>query len=236
MRNGVSISLRHNPMEFFHDLAPSEQSPLDSIDLATESFHEVFTECQSQPDSWSLSYHFMSECHLLCSSSDWEAHVMTCGHILQAACDTIVNEGIHCIHNELKAWFARPVSLHRMWQLTASSDHAPAFDHLISDPQVITWSQCLLETIRHHFQETLTVEASSLLPPSPATIELLNACRAMAIDQAKADTKEEARRTYHTALRTYKPLPWKRPSATSSSGNPPLLCLSFRQRKLRLEL
>ena len=236
MRNGISISLRHNPTESFRDLAPSEQSSLDSIDLATESFCEVFTECQSQPDGWSLSYRFMSECHLLCSSSDWEAHVMTCGYILQAARDTIVNKGIHRTYDELKAWFAGPMSPCRTWQLTALSDHAPAFDHLISDPRVIAWSQRLLETMRHHFQETLTVEASSSLPPSPATIELLDARHAMAIDQAKADAKEEAQRTYHATLRTDKLLPWKRPTATSSSGNPPLSCLSFRQRKPRLEL
>jgi len=126
---------------------------------------------------------------------------MTCGHILQAARNTIVNEGIRRTHDELKAWFTGPVSPHRTWQLTALSDHAPAFDHLISDPQVIERSQRLLEATRHHFQEMLTVEAfSSLPPPPPATIELLDARRAMAVDQAKADAKEEAQRTYHTAL------------------------------------
>jgi len=45
------------------------------------------------------------------------------------------------------------------------------------------------------------VEASSSLPPPPpVTIELLDARRAMAVDQAKADAKEEAQRTYHAAL------------------------------------
>ena len=118
---------------------------------------------------------------------------MTCGHILQAARDTIVNKGIRRTHNELKAWFTGPVSPCRTWQLTASSDHAPAFDHLISDPWVIERSQRLLKATRHHFQETLTVEASSSLPPPPpATIELLDTRCAMAVDQAKADAKEEA--------------------------------------------
>ena len=50
MRNGVHISLRHNPTESFRDLTPSEQSSLDSNNLATESFHEVFTKCQSKPN------------------------------------------------------------------------------------------------------------------------------------------------------------------------------------------
>ena len=40
-----------------------------------------------------------------------------------------------------------------------------------------------------------------LTPPSPpATIELLDTHRAMAVDQAKVDAKEEARCTYHAAL------------------------------------
>ena len=106
MQNSVCISLRHDPMESFRDLTPSEQSSLDSINLATESFRELFTKYQSQPNDWSLSYRCMSECHLPCSLSDWEAHVMTCRHILQAAHNTIVNEGIRRTHDKLEAWFA----------------------------------------------------------------------------------------------------------------------------------
>ena len=150
---------------------------------------------------------------------------MTCGHILQAAHDTIVNEGIRRTHDKLEAWFAgEHVTMQDVAINCLMLGHAPAFDHLISDPWVIGWSQRLPEAMRHHFQETLTVEASSSLPPPPLNSLTLAVLWPLTM------------RKQTPPSRTYKPLPWKRPSATLGSGNPPLSCLGFRQKKPRLAL
>ena len=132
-----------------------------------EALSEFLIDCTSDVEEWNLCFRCMTECHMPCSEDDWKAHVLTCGHILQAARDTIVNEGVRRTNQEIDDFLeTRRALAYDMVINQLVSDHAPSFDHLLGDPRLVEWAGRLHENMSHYYQETLTTDSTSTLHPT----------------------------------------------------------------------
>lgn len=76
------------------------------------------------------------------------------------------------------------------------SDHAPSFTHLISDPRISEWSQCLHAAMVHYFEQKSLDDASVIL--APAIQSCINAHRADLFEDACAAAAEESPRHYYS--------------------------------------
>jgi len=125
--------------------------------------------------------------------------------MIQAARETIINDEVRQAHALIEAWITG--------QCTAAydaainhlvSDHAPNLTQVISDARVTEWSRHLLETMRHHFRESLVDKASQTL--AQPLHDQLDAWCQQKVNEAKANATEEAQRMYNTSLQNLQAL------------------------------
>jgi len=199
MRIGLRQTLITNPLDKLKGLLHNEQLSLNSVNLTLVALQGFFSDCQGNPDDWSMCFRCVTECHMPCTDKDWEAHTLTCGHIIQAARDTIVNEGVRRTNQEIDDFLANRRALAFDTVINQLvSEHAPSFDHLLGDPRLVEWARRLHESMSHYYQETLTAESTTALHPNIR--ECLDSHRQEAIDTAKADAKEKARQVHYATL------------------------------------
>ena len=94
----------------------------------------------------------MENCRLPVSEKNWKEILMTCGHDLHAAQNTVLNRGMRDLHNQVDAWvgdqwaLAQDAVINRL-----VSDKAPNFADIL-DPRLIEWSARVLADLRTDMQ------------------------------------------------------------------------------------
>jgi len=133
--NGLCATLLTHPISSFKHLLPNEQSNLGSINNALKSLRDFFLDCHTSPDSWTTCMRCVELHHLPMSEDDWEANIINCQCLIQAACDMVVNDGVRQANLEIEAWVAgQRVTVQDAAITCLVSDHAPDITQLISDP------------------------------------------------------------------------------------------------------
>jgi len=199
IRNGIRNSLAGNSIEKFRDLTPAEQANLDSLKLAIESFDAFLSDCQSTPDNWITCFGCIQSYHLPVNKSTWDANLITCNQMIQAASETIINDKVCQAHTLIEAWITRQcMAAYDAAINHLVSDHTPDLTQVISDACVTEWSCRLLETMRLHFRESLVDKASQTL--AQPLRDQLDAQRQQKVNEVKANATEEAQRMYNTSL------------------------------------
>ena len=199
--NSLRAALLAHPASSFKHLLPNEQSNLGSINNTLESLRDFFTDCHTSPDSWTTCMRCVELHHLPMAEDDWEANVINCQRLIQAACDMVVNEGICHTNLDIEAWLARQRVVTQDAAITCLvSDHAPDITSLISDPCVIEWSNRIQEAMRHHLNGIISDEASTLLTPSITA--QIDAHRSQLLEEAHAEARQEGQCLFHAQLQS----------------------------------
>jgi len=200
--NGVRHTQIHNPLNKFRDLPLNEQFSLNSLNITLTTLQDFFSECQGDADDWSLCYRWMTECLLPCTAKDWDSHLITCSQNIQVARETTVNEGVRRTNAEIDDWLAtrrfiaQDAVINRL-----VSEHAPSFDHLLSDPRVIEWATRLHQAMVLHFEQRSLDDASVILAPTIATH--IDSYRDSLIEEARNGAKEDACHHFDATLKAF---------------------------------
>ena len=199
--NGLRATLLVHPVSSFRHLLPHEQSNLDSIKNAIDSLDDFFSDCQTSPNDWTTCMRCVERHHLPIAEDDWIANVINCQRVIQAARETVINEGIRTTNLEVSAWLARQRLTAQDVALTnLISVNPPNITDLISDPCVIEWSGHLKEAMKQHLDGLISEEAPTLLTPSIKA--QLDAHRAELLEEARAEAHQEGQRLFHAQLQS----------------------------------
>ena len=201
IHNSLRATLLAHPVSSFRHLLPHEQSNLDSIKNAIDSLDDFFSDCQTSPNDWTTCMRCVERHHLPIAEDDWIANVINCQHVIQAARETVINEGIRTTNLEVSAWLAgQRLTAQDVALTNLISANPPNITDLISDPRVIEWSDRLKEAMKQHLDGLISEEASTLLTPSIKT--QLDAHRAELLEEARAEARQEGQRLFHAQLQS----------------------------------
>jgi len=199
MRNGIRNSM-HQSISKFQDLTPAEQANLDSLHLAILAFDVFLSNCQSNPDEWTTCHGCIQTYHLPVDKASWEANLIACNQMIQAAQETIINEKVRDAMTLINNWVTgERIAAHNTAINNLVSSNPSSFTHqFITDDQVAEWSRRICEAMIEYLNGTLIEDATCTLPPVTRD-RLAVECQAK-LDQAESDACAEAKRLYDAEL------------------------------------
>jgi len=199
MRNGIRNSM-HQSISKFQDLTPAEQANLDSLRLAISAFNVFLSNCQSNPDEWTTCHGCIQTYCLPVDEASWEANLIACNQMIQAARETIVNEKVRDAMTLIDNWVTgERIAAHDAAINNLVSSNPSSFTRqFITDDRVAEWSRCIREAMIEYLNGTLIEDAACTLPP--VTRDRLAAERQAKLDQAESDACAEVKRLYDAEL------------------------------------
>ena len=199
MRNGIRNSMHHS-INKFQDLTPAEQANLDSLRLAIAAFDIFLSNCQSNPDKWTTCHGCIQTYRLPADEASWDANLIACNQMIQAARETIVNEKVRDATNLIDNWVtgeriaAHDAAINNL----VSSNPSTFARQFITDDWVVEWSRRIRKAMIDYLNGTLIEDAACTLPPT--TRDRLTVERQAKLDQAESDACAEAKCLYNAEL------------------------------------
>jgi len=199
MRNGIRNSMHHS-ISKFQDLTPAEQANLDSLRLAIAAFNVFLSNCQSNPDEWTTCHSCIQTYRLPVDKALWDANLIACNQIIQAAQETIVNEKVRDATNLIDNWVTGEcIAAHNAAINNLVSSNPSTFARqFITDDWVVEWSRRIHEAMIDYLNGMLIKDTACTLPLN--TRDRLTAERQAKLDQAESDTCAEAKCLYDAEL------------------------------------
>jgi len=199
MRNGIRNSM-HQSISKFQDLTPAEQANLDSLHLAISAFDVFLSNCQSNPDEWTTCHGCIQTYRLPVDEASWEANLIACNQMIQAARETIVHKKVRDAMTLIDNWVTGEcIAAHDAAINNLVSSNPSSFTRqFITDDRVAEWSRRICKAMIEYLNGTLIEDAACTLPL--VTRDRLAAERQAKLDQAESDACAEAKRLYDAEL------------------------------------
>ena len=199
MRNGIRNSMHHS-ISKFQDLTLAEQANLDSLRLAIVAFDVFLSNCQSNPDKWTTCHGCIQTYRLPIDEASWDANLIACNQMIQAARETIVNGKVRDATNLIDNWVTRErIAAHNAAINNLVSSNPSTFARqFITNNQVVEWSRRIRKAMIDYLNSMLIEDAACTLPLTTHDC-LMVECQAK-LDQAESDTCTEAKHLYDAEL------------------------------------
>lgn len=190
----------HHSISKFRNLTIAEQANLDSLRLAIAVFDVFLSNCQSNPDEWITCHGCIQTYHLPIDEATWDANLIACNQMIQAAWETIVNGKVRDATNLIDNWVTgKRIAAHDAAINNLVSSNPSTFAcQFITDDRVVEWSRRIREAMIDYLNDTLIEDAACALPPT--TRDRLTAERQAKLDQAESDACTEVKRLYDAEL------------------------------------
>jgi len=199
MRNSICNSMPQS-ISKFQDLTPAEQANLDSLRLAISAFDIFLSNCQSNPDEWTTCHGCIQTYCLPVNEASWEANLIACNQMIQAAQETIVNEKVRDTMTLIDNWVTgERIAAHDAAINNLVSSNPSSFTcQFITDNRVAKWSHRIHKAMIEYLNGTLIEDAACTLPL--VTRDRLAVERQAKLDQAESNACAEAKRLYDAEL------------------------------------
>ena len=92
----------------FADLNPNETNSINILGKATGTLECYFTDPLAEhPMQWQQCLHCLKINHIEVTAEHWQAHLLTCGQMMEAAMTSILNKYCHDFNKEVLEWVHR---------------------------------------------------------------------------------------------------------------------------------
>ena len=190
----------HQSISKFQDLTPAEQANLDSLHLAIAVFDIFLSNCQSNPDKWTTCHGCIQTYRLPVDEASWDANLITCNQMIQAAQETIVNKKVRDATTLIDNWVTSEcIAAYNIAINNLVSSNPSSFTHqFITNDWVAKWSCHIHKAMIEYLNGMLIEDTACTL--HPVTCDCLVAEHQVKLDQAESDACMEAKHLYNTEL------------------------------------